>query len=546
MVVKDIRPFSPETPNYKVLNAIRHEATPEYQARIPEATQADITDTIRNLQNYRPAWNEFVSAIVNKIGLTIARNNNWSNPLSKYKRGLLEYGDTIEEIQSGLVEAYVYDSDRDYGEQAIFGQERPEVQADYHKINRENFYKITIKRPLLQRAFQSEGGLASFINQLMEAPTTSDNWDEYLAMRQLFAEYESNGGFFKIHVPEVTEGADASVQARQALRAMRATAGKLKFISRSYNAAKMPVSTTADKLVLFVTPEYEATLDVEGLAALFNVQYGEVPYRIDVVDDFGIPGVKAILTTEDFFVVADTYYDTTSIANPVGLHENFFLHHHQIISASRFVPAIAFTTGPGTEVEIVETPVTGVEDVAVYDVNGDEITSLTRGMSYEIGGTAVTTPEGGVNDAVRFVLTGAESTRTYVSQTGIIHVAHDETATAITLTGYSVDTNSPISDDAVTLTIVGDIVTLWPNPNVLPDSDNDGLIERVPVAPSQDGNSVTIPTVAGVQYQVGGVNVANGSVQTVDPVDGLTVTAVARAGSEIASGATASWSFTAE
>lgn len=471
MVIKDIRPFSPETPNYKVLNAIRHEATPDYQARIPAATQADITESLRNLQNYKPAWNEFVSAIVNKVGLTIARNNNWSNPLSKYKRGLLEFGDSIEEIQTGLVEAYVYDADRDYGEQAIFGQERPEVQADYHKINRENFYKITVKRPILLRAFQSEGGLASFINQLMEAPTTSDNWDEYLAMRQLFAEYERNGGFFKVHVPEVTETADSSVEARQALRVMRSTADRLKFISRRYNVAHMPVSVTPDKLVLFVTPEYKAVLDVEGLAALFNTEYGEVPYRITVVDDFGIGDVQAVLTTEDFFVVADTYYDTQSIANPVGLHENFFLHHHQIISASRFVPAIAFTTGEGTEVAEVVTPVTGVGDIEVYDTSGAVVTDLVRGMSYEFAGAAVTTPEGGINDALRFELVGAESIRSYVTQTGIIYIGADETAEAVTLAAHSVDTASPVFDGELALTISGDRVVIWPNPEVI---DGDG------------------------------------------------------------------------
>lgn len=544
MVVKDIRPFKPETPNYKVLNTIRNEATPEYQARIPEATQADISETIRQLQNYRPAWNEFVSAIVNKIGLTIARTNNWTNPLAKYKRGLLEYGDTIEEIQTGLVEAYVYDADRDYGEQAIFGQERPEVQADYHKINRENFYKITVKRPLLLRAFQSEAGLAQFISQLMDAPTTSDNWDEYLAMRRLFAEYESNGGFFKIHIDPIPTGADSPVYSRAALESMRAMAGKLKFLSRQYNAAGMPVSATPDQLTLFTTPEFRAKLDVQGLASLFNVEFGEVPYKITEIDDFGILDVQAILTTDDFFVVADTYYDTTSIANPVGLHENFFLHHHQILSVSRFVPAVAFTYGPGTEVDVNDPQVTDIEDFAVIDVDGNSITDVVRGMSYEVTGTAVTDPEGGVRKSIILSVDGAESSRTYVTQTRVLHVAGDEDATALTLFAESTD-DAEITE-SVNLSVVGDKLKLWPNRRVESDADGDGLFERVPVEPSRDGNTVTIPTVAGIQYKADGTNVNNGSTHVIDPEDGLTVTAVARTGSELKPGATASWTYAAE
>lgn len=540
MVVMDIKPFNPDTPNHKVINAIRHEATPDFQSRIPAATQADVQETLRQLQNYRPAWNEFVSAIVNKVGLTIARNNNWSNPLAKYKRGLLEYGDTIEEIHTGLVEAYVYDSDRDYGEQAIFGQERPEVQADYHKINRENFYKITVKRPILLRAFQSETGLATFINQLMDAPTTSDNWDEYLLMREMFAQYEQNGGFFKIHVDAVTDQNTSF----NALESMRATADRLKFISRRYNAAHMPVSAQPDQLTLFTTPEFKAKLDVKGLAALFNVEYGEVPYKITVIDDFGIPDVQAILTTDDFFVVADTYYETTSIANPVGLHENFFLHHHQIISASRFVPAVAFTTGEGTDVTTVDPPVTAIEGLAILNADGSTATETERGMSYEIAGSAVTTPEGGVRDAIRLSLEGVESVRTYVSQTRVLHVAADELSTSITVNAVSTDDETVTATTSATVT--GEIVTLWPNPRVEVDADNDGLIDRTPKVPVQSGNTVTIPDSTGIQYQVASANVANGSTHEVDAVDGLTVTAVARAGSEIASGATASWSFTAE
>jgi hypothetical protein len=541
-----IRPFLPDTPNYKVLNAIRHDSTPDYRARIPEATQADITSTMEALNNYTPGWNEFVSAIINKVGLTIARNRNWTNPLAQFKRGLLGFGESIEEIQTGLVTAYVYDADQDYGEKAIFGQERPEVQADYHVINRENFYKITVKSVLLRRAFTSEGGLASFINQLMDAPTTSDNWDEYLAMRQLFPEYEANGGFFKIHIPETPDGVDVTVQARQALRTIRGAKGKLTFLSRQYNAARMPVHANPDELILITTPEFQAVLDVEGLAGLFNVAYGEVDSRIVVVDDLGIPGVKAILTTTDFFVVADTYYDTTQMPNPVGLHENFFLHHHQIISASRFVPAIAFTTGPGTEIETVDEPVTGMDAVEVHSADGAVITSVVRGMSYEVTGSAVTTPEGGVNTAVKFELIGAESSHSYVTNTAVLHVAGDETASTLTIRTTSVVDDS-FSED-VELTVTGEVVIIWPNPRVETDDDADGKFELTPVEPDREGNTITIPDLKGIQYKVDGSNVPNKSTATAVAAPGTVVTAVVRDPDEyeLKTGAPASWTFIAE
>lgn len=541
-----IRPFNPDTPNHKVFNAIRNEATDDFRRRIPAATQADLEASMRALNSYPGGWNEFASAIVNKIGLTIAKNRNWTNPMAKFKRGMLEFGETIEEIQTGLVEAYVYDHDQDYGERAIFGRERPEVQADYHHINRENFYKITVDNVALRRAFLSESGLASFISSLMDAPTTSDNWDEYLAMRQLFAEYEKNGGFFKVHIPEIPLDGEAAIPARQALRAVRTWIGKLPFLSSHYNAAGMPVHANADDLELFVTPEFQAALDVEALAGLFNVSYAEVNSRITIIDQFpdGMEDIKAILTTRDFFVVADTYYDTTNMPNPVGLHENFFLHHHQIISASRFVPAIAFTTGAGTEITKVETPVTGMNAVEIHAADGSVITSVVRGMSYEVTGSAITTPEGGVNDAVRFQLIGTQSSRSYITNTAVLHVSADEAANSITVRTTSVDDNT-FTDDQV-LTVTGDRLVLWPNPDVIEDDDNDGLAERVPVAPDRDGNEILIPEVTGVQYLVDGDPVANGSTATAAPEPGTVVTAQARSGNEIKAGSTVSWTFIAE
>lgn len=541
-----IRPFDPSTPNDKVFNAIRNVATDDFRRRIPAADQADLTQTIRNLDNYTPAWNEFASALINKIGLTIARNVSWQNPWSIFKRGMLLYGDTIEEINTGLVQAYRYDHDGDYGEKANWGRERPEVQTSYHTVNREDMYKITVDMPTLKRAFLSENGLAQFITSLMAAPTTSDNWDEYLMMRQLLAEYEDNGGFFKVHIPTIPLDVDGSVQARQALRAVRTYTGKLKFISRHYNAAKMPVHAEDADLILITTPEFQAAIDVEALATLFNVPYAELSSRIVLVDEFpsGMDGIQAILTTSDFFVVADTLYETRAALNPAGLYENHFLHHWQIVSCSRFVPAIAFTTGEPTTIVVEETPVTGMADVEVHDVTGTVVTKVVRGTSYEVTGSAVTTPEGGVNDAVRFEVIGSQSSHTYITNTAVLHVAADDAAPTITVRTTSVDDPEFVKD--VVLTVVGDRLILWPNPEVIPDTDQDGLGEVVPAEPARNGNTITIPTVTGVQYKNGATNLTNGSEVTATASPGVTITAVARPNYELKAGATASWTFIAE
>lgn len=531
-----IRPFNPNTPNADIVEAIRNEASSDYQRHIPDPIKGDVKATLRALTNYQPLQNEFVSGLVNKIGLQIAKNTSWTNPLAKFKEGLV-YGDTVEETQIGLLKSYAYDPRREYGEKALFGKNVPDVQSSYHTVNSERSIKLTIQRRTLMRAFTEEYGIASFISQLMEAPMTSDNFEEYQLMVSLFRQYEDNGGFFKVHVDSLA-GDDDGVKARRGLRTLREFAETLPFISTHYNAAGMPVAAKPEDLTLFVTPQFKSGMDVNALAAMFNVEYGQIPYKVMTIPeaDFAIPGAQAVLTTEDFFKVYDTEFYTDSQPNPAGRYENHFLHHDQIISASRFVPAILFTTGAGDVINIVDTPVSGVTDITVYDRTDAEATNLKRGDSYLVDASAISD---GDNTAVILELVGAESNHTYLTQTGTMHVAIDEKATSLTIRATAEDADEIVKTR--TLNVVGDRVDFWPNPSTAVDSDNDGLTEVTPEEPGFADNVVTIPTVTGVQYSLDGSPVNNGSTHTITA--DATVTAAARAGNELATGATASWTF---
>lgn len=502
MPTLDPRPFKPAS-NADIINAIRNTATLDFQRRIPAPTKANIEDTVNSLLTYRPQMNEFVDALVNRIGLEIFKYQSWTNPLSKFKRGMLEYGDTIEEVIVGLLEAKRYDPDREYLEKDVFGTERPDVQSSFHKVNRQDWYKISVNEVLLKRAFLTEFGLSGFVSQLMEAPNTSDSWDEFLLMTSLFRTYYDNGGFFKINSPNVINTDSDGPAARALLRSMRATAETLPFISTYYNAAGMPTAAKPDELELFISPEANAALDVEALAGAFNIDKANFPSRTTVIPNanFGIPGLQAILTTADYFVVADTLMETRSQPNPVGLHTNYFLHHHQVISASRFVPAILFTTEPGDVITINETPVESVEITGIYDTEGNVVTEVERGLLYEVRAAGITNPEGGVNDAVVFEIVSNHVVQTYVTQTGTLHVSPFETATSLEVLVYSTEDNDLIA--TVTIPVVGDLLRLWPDPAVLEDSDDDGLFEATPVAPTydEDTDTISVPETEGVFYR---------------------------------------------
>lgn len=473
MPTKDILPLK-NTSNVAILNAIRYDATLGYQNRIPEATKANVQDVVRNLQAFRPHWNEFVDALVNRIGLVICRNSSWTNPLGEFKRGILEYGDTIEEVQTGLLLAHRYDPDREYGEKVLFAQELPDVQSNFHTVDRQEFYKVTLNDTLLKRAFLSGSGLSEFAAQLMEAPSTSDQWDEFILTCSLFAEYEKNGGFFHVNVPDVSSMSSNQADAQGALRKLRAYADNLTFMSTRYNAAHMPMAAKREDLVIFCTPEFQSGIDVNGLAAAFNVSFADAHGRIIPIPQemFGVQGCQAIMTTRDFFVIADKVFETTSQYNPASLGTNYFLHRHEVISASRFVPAILFTTNDTEATVGISYSVASVTAPTILALaDGTVPTSAQRGgmlpLTATANATSVPADAGVAPTAVLWSLTGNNSTRTYITQTGVLHVGGDETSSSVTVkaTSVYVDPVNPRTDSksaTAAISITGNMLPAWP------------------------------------------------------------------------------------
>ena len=533
MAVDVIQKLKP-SPNWETMNRIREDASPDYQRRIQEATKANVQQTIRQITEFRPTYNEFQDVLLNRIGSTVARNISWTNPLAEFKRGLLEYGNTIEEIQVGLIQATLYHNDREELEGELFGTAHMDVDANFHTVNRQEKYKVTVNEAQLKRAFQEANGLTTYISKVMEAPTTSDQWDEFILMCSLFAHYESNGGFFKINVPEVSKLDSSEEDAKLVLKKLRSTADTLTFLSTKYNAAKMPTFASRDDLLLFVTPEFRAAIDVDALAAAFNLEHTTIHGRVIPIpaENFGIKGCQAIMTTTDFFVVADQLLENTSQWNPAKLQTNYWLHHWEIISASRFVPAIMFTTGPGDEIIQIVNPVTGITAITVKDREDVTVTDVERGELYELNASAIVAADAdATNVGVRWAVTGNTSLRTYVTQQGILHVAPNEQAASLVVRATTtwIDPDNAQLDGkttTATLTVSGESTNLWPYTKVVTGITIKGV--DVP------GFSPTTYTYTGVDVDG---TVAVGDVEVHGPDAGDVVISVNGAGTVVTIGA---------
>lgn len=325
-----------------LLNNIRLHASEEYQSRIPEATQTNISSIGQAFETYTTLYNEFNTTLLNKIGRTKIEQKMFQNKLSRFKQGKVSPHD-VEEIFIEMAKAEgSYDKD---GKNPLGRRENPDVKVIYHRENRKDYYAISVGEIDFVRVFRSEATLDTYISGLINSVYSADEYDEWLAMKNLLATYKNKSGECGYFDYEVTESEDKKVFAKDFVKTLRKAVQDMSFASTEYNVAGVKTWSNASELVLLVHKDVLVEVDVEQLATAFNKSDTDmkvVPTIISM-DDFGSLGdTYGLLLDKDWFRVYDTLIHMEPQRNAQGLFTNYFYHHHQILSASTFKNAVRF------------------------------------------------------------------------------------------------------------------------------------------------------------------------------------------------------------
>lgn len=485
---QQLRPLT-EFNNAQILNMIRNEASPEYQRRMPSATQMNMDRQMATLMSSTQLKNEFYAALVNRIGGTYVNTWRWNNPLGVFQRASQAYGDTWQEIAVGMPLAQVYDPNAEYLGADNFRKWKIDVDSLYHRLDFAHFYPVTTEDKTLQRAFTSETGLASLTSQILTSCYNAAEVDLFEAMCHQFVEYAKLGGYWRVHMAkDLNDMGSTETDARDMLRQIRAWADTLKFVSTRYNARHMPMFARPDELVLFCSPEVKSALDVQGLATVFQRTDAEPTIdRIIVIpqDRFGINGVQAILTTNKFLIDIPVINEMTQQTNPVNINSvNHYMHIQHIISVSGFAPAIMFWTGVGSSTKTV--PPTGTQaktptfqlKLAMYGGGTTTPTNVSRGSAVQITADTTITNDSTAtfrSDAVEYAIGDTvkpKSDYTYISPTGVLVVGLDEPNTSIPVTATALYANPATPEvpgtvsAALSVPVVGDGVIGF-NPSIV-------------------------------------------------------------------------------
>lgn len=321
-----------------VLNNIRANASQEYQARIPEATQTNISTIGNALQTYTTLYNEFSTALLCKIGKTMIESKLFKNRLARFKSGTIVNQQDVEEIFVQMAKAEgSYDPN---GTNPLGRRDTIQDKVVYHRQNRRDYYVVSLGDLDFVQVFRSEATLDNYITQKINAIYSGANKDEFLVMINLLATYD---GYFDYEVP-VMAGTDAHETAKTFAKTLRKAVLDVTLDSSTeFNKAKVETWAETKDLVLLVNKDVLAEVDVEVLAKAINPEKTDIPVTIIPMPHFGsMENVYGLLVDKNWFRVWDTLSHMEPQRNAQGLFTNYFYHVHQIVSCSPFKTAIKF------------------------------------------------------------------------------------------------------------------------------------------------------------------------------------------------------------
>lgn len=425
----------------EILNTIRNSATPYYKQMIPQAKAN--TGSIRQIgnimMNYEPLQNEFLSALYNRIGRVIITSKMYYNPWEPFKKGLMELGETVEEIFVNIAKAHTFNPET--AETNFMKREIPDVRAAFHTMNYQKFYKATISNDQLRQAFLSWQGITDLIAKIVDAMYTAHNYDEFQVMKYMLARNILNGYLYPVTVAQVDKE-----NAPDIVTEIKAISNELVYESPDYNLNGVYTFTEKNDQFIITNARFDAVMDVNVLASAFNMDKVEFMGHRVQIDGFdridenrmnelfaddpnagyvplteeekaALKAVPAVLIDRDYFMIFDNLYKFTEDYNGEGLYWQYWYHAWKTFSTSPFANAVIFV--PGTP---------GVTSVTVSPATA----TVNKGAMLQLNAAVVT--EGFAPKSVMWSINSELST---ITQNGLLSISPDETANTITVTATS-------------------------------------------------------------------------------------------------------------
>ena len=353
------------------LNQLREISSTIYHEYVPVIDDStDISAFAQPILEYPVVYNEFCDVLVNKLVYSQFETMTFNNPLRVLEGDRIPLGYAGEHVYTNPAQARGFNVNDFAG---LLVKYEADVKVEYHTVNSDVQYCVTVARQQLKKAMTSWDNLAEFITQLSNSLYNGCYIDEFRWTKNIIsgAFKENRAVYQKITAVTTADTAKAFVEKARELFL------NFQLPSTSYNAwAKnggegRPITTWSrpEDIVMVVRNDIRAKLDVEVLASAFNIDKTTLLGNIITVDNFDSfddegnkvydgSSIVGILADRAWFKIKTQDMFMENFYNANNRTMQYYLNVIRMYNMSLFANGVIFATADpvvaATEVKFVE------------------------------------------------------------------------------------------------------------------------------------------------------------------------------------------------
>lgn len=239
------------------------------------------------LLNNQQVMNEFVPALLDRIVSTQINIKYFNSPLRSLEGTEMPLGATVQDIYTNPVKGRQFNPNDFAG---LLAKYEPDVKVQYNTVNADWQYPVTVSEDNIRSAFVSWGTLYEFVQGIVAAVYNGFYIDDFRTTKGLIgAAYREN----MVVVNTMTAPTDEAT-AKAMIRQARALYLNMQLPTTEYNAwnqiggegRAITTFTEANDIVIMIRNDILALVDVDVLAAAFNMDKANFIGRVYGVDNF--------------------------------------------------------------------------------------------------------------------------------------------------------------------------------------------------------------------------------------------------------------------
>ena len=365
------------------LNKLREVSSDIYHKYVPIIDDStDISQFAKPILDVPVVMNEFIDVLVNKLVYSQFEFFSFNNPLRVLEGESIPLGFAGEHVLVNPAKGRTFNVNDFAG---LLYRYEADVKVEYHQINSDLQYPVTISRQQLKKAMTSWDNLAEFITSLSNSLYNGCYIDEFRFTKNIISgAYKENRG-----VIETISAVSNEATAKAFVEKARELFLNFQLPSTKYNAwaknggAGKPITTWTrpEDIVLIVRNDIRAKIDVQSLASAFNLSYADFMGNVITVDDFDSydddgnkvfdgSAIVGMIADRNWFKIKTQDMYLESFVNPNNRTIQYYLNVIRMYNMSLFANGVIFATA---QPEVAATEVKFIEDSAEVEV-GKKVT----------------------------------------------------------------------------------------------------------------------------------------------------------------------------